>query len=155
MNCQLIVTLLLLGCGLFDLSVEGRTAEELLITLPNGSKLAGRGLKSHDGRAIKAFMGIPYAQPPLGDLRFKVILICDMHALSLLCCEFDVSFRADYTYDRFIERNRKILNFLRTYSINIHSRAKSSNFKDFFTTLCLYCARKRICLFHLYACRCC
>lgn len=72
MNCQLVATFLLLGCGLFELSVEGRTSEELLVTLPNGSKLAGRGLQSHDGRAIKAFMGIPYAQPPLGDLRFKV-----------------------------------------------------------------------------------
>lgn len=72
MDCQLIVTLLLLGCGLLELSVEGRTSEELIITLPNGSRLAGRGLKSHDGRAIKAFMGIPYAQPPLNALRFKV-----------------------------------------------------------------------------------
>lgn len=72
MDCQLIVTLLLLGFGLIELSVEGRTSEELLITLPNGSRLAGRGLKSHDGRAIKAFMGIPYAQPPLNALRFKV-----------------------------------------------------------------------------------
>lgn len=73
MNSKLVVAFLLLGCGLFELSnVEGRTAEELQVTLPNGSKLVGRGLQSHDGRAIKAFMGIPYAQPPLGDLRFKV-----------------------------------------------------------------------------------
>lgn len=72
MNRQLVVTLLLFGCGLFELSVEGRTSEELLITLPNGGRLAGRGLKSHDGRAIKAFMGIPYAEPPLNALRFKV-----------------------------------------------------------------------------------
>lgn len=72
MNFQLAVAFLLLGCGLFELSVEGRTSKELLIILPNGSKLIGRGLQSHDGRAIKAYMGIPYAQPPLGELRFRV-----------------------------------------------------------------------------------
>lgn len=74
MICQFAVTFLLLGCGLFDRSVEGRTSKELLITLPNGSELSGRALQSHDGRPFKAYMGIPYAQPPLGDLRFKVSL---------------------------------------------------------------------------------
>lgn len=90
MNCQLFVTFLLLGCGLFEWSVEGRTAEELLVTLPNGSKLAGRGLKSHDGRAIKAFMGIPYAEPPLGDLRFKV------NSVKLFSIRFVVNFNSEF-----------------------------------------------------------
>lgn len=76
MNCSLGVTILFLCCGLFEQCVEGRTSEDLRITLPNGSKLVGRGLQSHDGKVIKAFMGIPYAQPPLGNLRFKVNDLC-------------------------------------------------------------------------------
>lgn len=71
MHCHLVV-IFLLGINLLEPSVESRTSEELRITLPNGSKLVGRALRSHDGRMIKAYMGIPYAQPPLGKLRFKV-----------------------------------------------------------------------------------
>lgn len=87
MNWQLVVAFFIVGRGLLELSVEGRTSEELLVTLPNGSKLLGRALRSHDGRAIKAYMGIPYAQPPIDDLRFKVssIFFCikHLHAASL------------------------------------------------------------------------
>lgn len=67
-----IAAFLLVECILFELGVESRTSEELRLTLPNGSKLVGRGLLSHDGRPIKAYMGIPYAEPPLDDLRFRV-----------------------------------------------------------------------------------
>lgn len=49
-----------------------RTANDLRITLSNGNKLIGRSLRSLNGRPIKAFMGIPYAKPPLGERRFKV-----------------------------------------------------------------------------------
>ncbi|XP_031627736.1 venom carboxylesterase-6 [Contarinia nasturtii] len=52
-------------------SISARTSNELRITLPNGSKLVGRQLRSHEGRPIKAFLGIPYAKPPVGHLRFK------------------------------------------------------------------------------------
>lgn len=57
--------------SLFD-SITSRTSDELKITLTNGNALVGRASRSHDGRAIKAFMGIPYAKPPIGELRFKV-----------------------------------------------------------------------------------
>lgn len=75
MRCQLHLTFLLIGFTLLEQGVESRTSEELRISLPNGSKLVGRGLLSNDGRPIKAYMGIPYAEPPVGDLRFKVSLL--------------------------------------------------------------------------------
>lgn len=58
-------------CLMFNKS-SGRTSNELRVSLPNGSKLVGRHLRSHDGKGIRAFMGIPYAEPPVGDLRFRV-----------------------------------------------------------------------------------
>lgn len=63
--------------ALFVINVQCRTAKELRVTLANGSKIVGRFRKSHDGRGIRAFQGIPYAEPPVGELRFKVI-ICDL-----------------------------------------------------------------------------
>lgn len=73
MKFYLIVTFILfVDFGYFKCSVDARTSDELRITLPNESKLIGRALRSHDGRPIKAFMGIPYAKPPIGELRFKV-----------------------------------------------------------------------------------
>lgn len=71
MNKQFFVLVLI---SFFGFTIA-RTSEELRITLPNGSKLVGRKLRSHNGRSIKAFLGIPYAKPPIGHLRFKVIFI--------------------------------------------------------------------------------
>lgn len=60
--------------------ISGRTSNELRVSLPNGSKLIGRHLRSHDGKGIRAFMGIPYAEPPVGDLRFRVSeIFCSFH----------------------------------------------------------------------------
>lgn len=38
----------------------------------NHGRVMGTTLKSRNGRGFKAFFGIPYAKPPVGDLRFKV-----------------------------------------------------------------------------------
>lgn len=65
------VTIFLLIVGIIELALTF-TSDELRITLSNGSKLVGRYLRSYSGRPIKAFMGVPYAKPPLGPLRFKV-----------------------------------------------------------------------------------
>lgn len=35
-------------------------------------KLRGSTLKSRDGRDFEAFQGIPYAEPPINELRFMV-----------------------------------------------------------------------------------
>lgn len=48
------------------------TSDELRVTLSNGNKLIGRYLRSFSGRAVKGFTSIPYAEPPVGPLRFKV-----------------------------------------------------------------------------------
>lgn len=42
------------------------------VTLDQGS-LRGKTLKSRGGKQILTFRGIPYAAPPVGNLRFKVI----------------------------------------------------------------------------------
>lgn len=52
--------------------INGRTSDILKVTLPHGGVLVGRYLVSHDGHGIRAFMGVPYAEPPINELRFKV-----------------------------------------------------------------------------------
>lgn len=73
MNKRFAISLFIAVVALFGFIVA-RTSDELRITLPSGSKLVGRALRSHGGRSIKAFLGIPYAKPPVGHLRFKVKL---------------------------------------------------------------------------------
>lgn len=66
-----MLKLLLLVISLIALG-SSRTSEKLKVQLPDGSKIVGRYLTSDSGRGIRAFMGVPYAEPPLGNLRFKV-----------------------------------------------------------------------------------
>lgn len=65
---SLVLVLFSLHCCL------GRTSEDLKVQLPDGGKLVGRYLTSDSGRGIRAFMGVPYAEPPIGELRFKASL---------------------------------------------------------------------------------
>lgn len=48
--------------------------EDVLLTIDSGT-LRGKYMKSRSGRNYLAFLGIPYAKPPIGELRFKVKLI--------------------------------------------------------------------------------
>ncbi|KAG5667007.1 hypothetical protein PVAND_015010 [Polypedilum vanderplanki] len=54
---------------IFDFS-SARTSESLKVEIEDG-KIIGGWMTSLSGKIIRAFMGIPYAAPPIGDLRFK------------------------------------------------------------------------------------
>lgn len=65
----LLILLVIVSCTGLALTF---ISDELRVTLPNGSKLVGRYLRSFSGRTIKGFTNVPYAKPPIGPLRFKV-----------------------------------------------------------------------------------
>lgn len=70
-----MLKLLLLALSLIALG-SSRTSEKLKVSLSDGSRMVGRYLTSDSGRGIRAFMGVPYAEAPVGDLRFKVKKKC-------------------------------------------------------------------------------
>jgi para-nitrobenzyl esterase len=65
----LIGALVLAGCALHPGTVERvRLASDLsrpVVTLPSGA------LRGIEGKGIRAFLGVPYAAPPVGDLRWR------------------------------------------------------------------------------------
>lgn len=66
---MLKIILLLQICGL----CLARTSKELRVRVEDG-RIVGRYLTSNTGKSIRAFMGIPYAEPPVGNLRFRAPL---------------------------------------------------------------------------------
>ncbi|GAB0095847.1 hypothetical protein DMENIID0001_112800 [Sergentomyia squamirostris] len=67
MKFALVVLLFLSSCSVY----ETKVSELLKVTLSHGGGLIGRYLSSHSGRGIRAFMDVPYAEPPIGHLRFS------------------------------------------------------------------------------------
>ena len=51
--------------------------KESLVTIPNLGQIRGLQMTSASGTIFYAYRGIPYAKPPIGELRFRVkILYC-------------------------------------------------------------------------------
>jgi hypothetical protein len=65
---------LLLILGAIILALEAATPQDGPMVHVKQGTLQGSYLTSRYGRRFAAFQGIPYAQPPTGDLRFKVRL---------------------------------------------------------------------------------
>jgi carboxylesterase type B len=53
-------------CGL----TRARTSNDLKVRIEDG-RVIGRYLTSESGKTIRAFMKIPYAEAPVGNLRFR------------------------------------------------------------------------------------
>ncbi|XP_041788891.1 juvenile hormone esterase [Anopheles merus] len=66
-NVELILFIVIIT----SITTDGRTSDKLKITLPHGGRLIGRYLNTFSGQGILAFLGIPYAKPPIEDLRFR------------------------------------------------------------------------------------
>lgn len=71
---KLLVTLLLVEYCFYITLAEQSPKVKIAQGLLSGTSIITRG-----GRQVSGFLGIPYAAPPTGQLRFKVSLIMLQH----------------------------------------------------------------------------
>lgn len=69
MKTAIFITLLMLNLAVNFSSGED---EQPIVNVPTLGRLRGSQLSSASGKKFHAFRAIPYAEPPVGDLRFKV-----------------------------------------------------------------------------------
>ena len=62
---------LVLGCVFFYCIVRGNAEE--IVNIPSLGEIRGSFMTSASGRQFSAFRGIPFAKPPVDQLRFKVL----------------------------------------------------------------------------------
>lgn len=69
--CALLVATLFGNCDVIrgeEVEIEN---EDLLVQSKDGT-LRGTHMQTKKGRLVDAFVGVPFAEPPVGELRFKV-----------------------------------------------------------------------------------
>ncbi len=62
---------LILGCFL-TAATQRIFADGKTVTLPDGATLTGRDVTTENGNRASVFLGVPYAQPPVEELRWEV-----------------------------------------------------------------------------------
>lgn len=62
----IIVILLLVAKSVISLASPPR------VILPHGGVLVGKHMQTSNGKFVDAFIGVPYAKPPVGKFRFAV-----------------------------------------------------------------------------------
>ena len=60
---------------LMGISVFRCLAQEPIVNIPGLGGIRGSQMSSSSGKTFYAFRGIPYAEPPVGELRFQVTMI--------------------------------------------------------------------------------
>jgi len=74
-------------CGILMLLVGLVFGTDNTLKLSQG-KIKGSVFKSRNGRDFQAFQGIPYAKPPIGDLRLQVFAYLDVMKFQI-CIDFN------------------------------------------------------------------
>lgn len=64
-----LITIAILGCCTFTVG-EAKVSDELKVRLSHGGGVIGKYITSHQGHGVLGFYGIPFAEPPIGALRF-------------------------------------------------------------------------------------
>lgn len=62
---------LMVSVGLLMASLVRSSNNEPLVIETSGGKVQGLRQKAANGQAVDMWWGIPYAEPPIGDLRFR------------------------------------------------------------------------------------
>lgn len=55
--------------GVFS-AADGKVSDQPKVILSHGGGVIGKYMSSQKGHGIRAFLGVPYAEPPVGSLRF-------------------------------------------------------------------------------------
>ena len=66
-SCLILISLLIIGLGKAN---NDRKPKSVVVEIPSWGKVEGYKDKL-DGKNISVYLGIPYAQPPVGKLRFS------------------------------------------------------------------------------------
>lgn len=65
-----LLSVTILYCIFCGIGSDAKVSEELKVVLSHGGGVIGKYMTSQRGRGIRAFLGVPFAEPPIGDLRF-------------------------------------------------------------------------------------